>query len=154
MTLKFDGWSWKTIRHLFYATYFKLFASFRSQLQSGNAKFGSNSMIFFSCVTLKFDWWPWNTIGHLFYPISSFVYHFIPTGEFKLDLQSGNAQFGSKSTIFFSRVTFKLDGWPSKTIAHLFYDTSSLCIISMPSVNSNLSWSPETLNLGQNRRFY
>ena len=26
---------------------------------------------------------------------------------------------------FFSRVTFKLDGWPWKTIGHLFYDTLS-----------------------------
>ena len=31
---------------------------------------------------------------------SSFVHHFIPIGEFKFQLQSGNAQFGSKSTIF------------------------------------------------------
>ena len=28
------------------------------------------------------------------------VYHFIPNGEFKFELQSGNAQFGSNSTIF------------------------------------------------------
>ena len=55
---------------------------------------------FLSLVTLKFDGWPWKTIGHLFYATSSFVYHFIPIGEFKFELQSGNAQFGSKSTIF------------------------------------------------------
>ena len=30
----------------------------------------------------------------------------------------------------------------------------ALCIISLPSVNSNLSYSPETLNSGQNRRFF
>ena len=53
-----------------------------------------------SRVTLKFDGWPCKTIGHLFYATSSFVHHFIPIGEFKLKLQSGNAQFGSKSTIF------------------------------------------------------
>ena len=40
------------------------------------------------------------TIGHLFYATSSFVYHFVPIGEFKLELQSGNAQFGSNWTIF------------------------------------------------------
>ena len=55
---------------------------------------------FLSCVTLKFDGWPWKTIGHLFYTTSSFVYHFKSIGEIKLELQSGNAQFGSKSTIF------------------------------------------------------
>ena len=51
-------------------------------------------------VTLKFDGWPWKTIGHLFYTTSSFVHHFKSIGEFKLKLQSWNAQFGSKSAIF------------------------------------------------------
>ena len=51
-------------------------------------------------VTLKFHGWPWKTIGHLFYATSSFVQDFIPIGEFKLELQSGNAQSGSNSTIF------------------------------------------------------
>ena len=53
-----------------------------------------------SHVTLKFYGWPWKTIGHLFFAVSSFVEHFIAIGEFKLELQSGNAQFGSNSTIF------------------------------------------------------
>ena len=47
------------------------------------------------CVTLKFDGWPWKTIGHLSFAVSSFVQHFIAIGEFKLELQSGNAHFGS-----------------------------------------------------------
>ena len=51
-------------------------------------------------VTLKFDGWPWKTIGHLSFAVSSFVQHFIAIGEFKLELQSGNAQFGSNSMIF------------------------------------------------------
>ena len=38
--------------------------------------------------------------GHLSFAVSSFVRHFIAIGEFKLELQSGNAQFGSNSTIF------------------------------------------------------
>ena len=49
---------------------------------------------FFSLVTLEFDIWPWKTIGHLFYATSSFVHHFEAIGEFKLELQSGNAQSG------------------------------------------------------------
>ena len=53
-----------------------------------------------SHVTLKFDGWPWKTIGHLSFAVSSFVQHFIAIGEFKLELLSGNAQFGSNSTIF------------------------------------------------------
>ena len=76
-------------------------------------------------VTMKFDWWPCKSIGHLFFATSSFVHHFVPIGEFKIELQSGNAQFGSKSTIFFSCVTYKFYGWPCKTIGHLFYATSS-----------------------------
>ena len=38
--------------------------------------------------------------GHLFHATSSFVQHFIAIGEFKLELQSGNTQSGSNSTIF------------------------------------------------------
>ena len=49
---------------------------------------------------VKFDKWPWKTTGHLFYATSSSVRHFVAIGEFKLDLQFGNIQFGSKSTIF------------------------------------------------------
>ena len=55
---------------------------------------------FLSRVTLKFDRWPWKTIGHLFYPTSSLVHHFIAICEFKMELQWGNAQFGSKLAIF------------------------------------------------------
>ena len=55
---------------------------------------------FFSCVTLQIDVWPWKTIGHLFYASSSFVHHFVAIGVSKLELESGNAQFGSNSTIF------------------------------------------------------
>ena len=53
-----------------------------------------------SRVTLKFDGLPWKTIGHLSFAVWSFVQHFIAIGEFKLELQSGNAQFGSNSMIF------------------------------------------------------
>ena len=56
---------------------------------------------------------------------SNFVHHFVTIGEFKLVLQSGNAQFGSKSTNVFSRVTLQFDVWPWKAIGHLFYATSS-----------------------------
>ena len=104
VTLKFDGWPWKTIGHLFYATlnfvhHFKAIGGFKLELQSGNAQFGSKSAIFCP-VTFKFDGWHWKTIGHLFYVASSFLHHFIAISEFKLKLQSGNAQFGSKPTIF------------------------------------------------------
>ena len=105
VTLKFDGLPWKTTGHLFYSTssfvhHFVAISDFKLEIQSGNAQFGSKWTIFFNCVTLKFDVWPWKTIGHLFYSTSSFVHHFVAIGVFKLELQSGNAQFGSNSPIF------------------------------------------------------
>ena len=45
------------------------------------------------------------------YVTSSFVHDYKAITEFKLGLQSGNAQFGSKSAIFLSCVTLKFDGW-------------------------------------------
>ena len=104
VTLKFYGWPWKTLEHHFYTIWsfvhhFKAMGEFKLELQSENAQFGSKSTIFFR-VTLKFDGWPWKTIGYLFYATSSFMHHFITIGEFKLELQPGNAQFGSKSKDF------------------------------------------------------
>ena len=80
--------------------HFVAIGEFKLELQSGNAQFGSKSTIFFSRVTLQFDIWPWKTKGYLFYATSSFVQHFVAIDEFKLELQSGNAQFGSNSKIF------------------------------------------------------
>ena len=116
VTLKFDVWPWKTIGHLYYATsssmhHFVAIGELKLELQSGNAQFGSKSTIFFSRVTLQCDVWPRKTIGHLFYATLSFVHPFVAIVELKLQSQSGNAQFGSKSTIF-------LTVWP----CNLTYD--------------------------------
>ena len=83
-----------------FVPYFKAINEFKLELQPGNAQLGSKLANFWPCVNMKFDGWPWKTIGHLFCTNSSFVYHFIAIGQFKLELQSGNAQIGSKSTIF------------------------------------------------------
>ena len=86
--------------------YFKLCASFHSHwwIQTGVTVRKRPIWVkiddFFSRVTLKFDAWTWKTIGHLFYASSSFVHHFVAISDFKLELQSGNAQFGSNLTIF------------------------------------------------------
>ena len=86
--------------------YFKLYASFRSNkwIQAGVTVRKRPIWVkindFFSCVTLQFDVWPWKTIGHLFYATSSFVHHFLAISDLKLELESGNGQFGSNSTLF------------------------------------------------------
>ena len=85
---------------------FKLFASFRSHwwMQTGvtvrKPLIWVKIDVFLSRVTLKFDRWPSKTIGHLFYATSSFVQHFVAIGEFKLELESGNAQSGSNAALF------------------------------------------------------
>ena len=149
VTLKFDGWPWKTIGHLYYATSSSMhhvvaIGEFKLELQSGNAQFGSKSMIFFSRVTLQFDVWPWKTAGHLFYATSSFVHHFVAIGDFKLELQSGNAQFGSNSAIFRAVWPWNLTDDLKKTIGHLFYATSrfvhnfvAICVFKLELQSGN-----------------
>ena len=104
-------WPWNltdrlenTIGHLFCTTFsfvhhFKAMGEFKLELQSRTLIFGQNLQLL-SHVTLKFDRWPWKTIGHLSYAASSFVHHFKSISEVKLELQSRNAQCGSKFVIF------------------------------------------------------
>ena len=86
--------------------YFKLFASFCNHwwIQTGVTVRKHPIWVKIddvdNCVTLKFDEWPWKTTGHLFYATSSFVHCFVAIGEFKLELQSGNAQLGSNSSFW------------------------------------------------------
>ena len=105
-------------------------------------------------MTLKFDRWPWKTIGHLFYAVSSFVHHFKAMGEFKLELQPGNAQFGSKSIIFLAVWALNLTDDLEKQYGTSPKQHQALCTISAPYVNSNWSYGTETPNLGRNQRFF
>ena len=99
VTVTFVGWPRKTIGHFFYtASSFVHHFKLDFTVQKHSIRVDIAEML--CCVTLKFDGWPWQTIGHLFYASSSFVQHFVAIGEFKLELQSGKAQFGSNSTIF------------------------------------------------------
>ena len=117
VTWKCDGWPRKNNRTPL-PYYLKLCVSFQSHrwIQTGvtvrkrpiRVKIGD----LLSHLTLKFDRWPRKTIGHLFYATSSFLHYFIVICEFRLELQSGNAQFGSKLTFFLSCFTLKFDRWP------------------------------------------
>ena len=122
VTSKFDGWPSKMIGHLFYVVSISVYHSiaiskFKLELQSGHAQFGSKSAIFVPCdleiwqMTFKN-----NRASFLCY--FKLCASFCSIGEFKLELQSGNAYLGQNQR-FFSRMTLKLDGWPSKTIGHL-----------------------------------
>ena len=124
-------WPWNLMDDLennraHFLCYFKLCASFRSpwwfQTSYSPATPNLGQIRRFSgFVTLKFDGCPWKTTEHLFYTTSSFVHHFVAIGEFKLELRSRDALFGSNS--IFSRMKF--DRWPWKTIVHLSKATSS-----------------------------
>ena len=104
MTLKFDEWPWKSIGHLFYAISSFVHhsgAPFHSHQWNQTRVTVWKSPIWVKIDDfMKFDRWPWKTIGHLFYATPSFVHHFVAIGVYKLELKSGNAQFGSKSMIF------------------------------------------------------
>ena len=62
VTLKFDGWPWKTIAYLFYTTpsfvhnFIKIY-DFKLELQSGNNQIRAKCAL--TPVTLTFDFWPW-----------------------------------------------------------------------------------------------
>ena len=101
-----------------------------------------------SRVTLKFDGWPWKTIGHLFNATSSFVQHLVAIGEFKLELQSGNAQSGLNSRIFRAVRPWNLTDDLEKQLGTSPKQHRAICIISLSYVNANWSYSPETITLG------
>ena len=142
----------KTTGHLFYANssfvhHLIAIGQFKLELQSGNAKFGSKLAIFLSRVTLKSNGWPWKTIGHPFYATSSFVHHFMAIGQFKLELQSGNAKFGSNGRVFYPcdlkiwRVTLKNNKAP--LLCHIKPCASYHCHMWIQigvTVRKRLSW--------------
>ena len=68
------------------------------------------------------------------------------TSEFKLELQSRNAQSRSKFAMFGPVWPWNLTDDPKLLQA--------VCIIPKPLVNSNLSYKSETLNWGQNWHFF
>ena len=140
VTLKFDKWPSESRGYLLYNTpsfvqHSKASGEFKVELQCGNAQFVSSSAFFVLC-DLEIWWMTLKTIGHIFYGTLSFVHHSVAISEIKLELQSGNDQYRSKSAIFCavkgpipvnidafyvpSRATLKFNTWPWKTIGYLF----------------------------------
>ena len=96
-------------------------------------------MVDFSArVILKFERSPRKTTGHLFYVTSRLVHHSVAIGELKLDLQPGNAQFGSNLA--------KCPVWhrnlmDNKTTGHIFCVTSSFVYHSVTTCKFE-TWVP------------
>ena len=148
VTLKFDEWPWKTTGHFFYVAssfkhHFIIINEFKLKLQSGNAHFGSKSEFFIPC---DLEIWRTTVKNNRAPATSSFVYHFVAIGEFKLELPSGNTQFGSKSTIFRAVWPWNLTDDPEK--AKVGYDLCDLDLwpltltfcMDIASVIGNNSW--------------
>ena len=83
-----------------------------------------------------------------------FVHPFKSMGEFELEIQSGNTEFGRKLAIIFSMLPWNLMDDLGKQQGTYSILHQAFCIISKPSVNPNWSYSPETLNSSRNRRFF
>ena len=136
---KFDRWLCETTGHLLYAIcsfvdHFVAIGDFKLELQYGNAQFGSKSS-FVSPASLKFDRWHRKIIAHPLCATSSFVHHFVVIGEFKLELQPGNAPLGLDLAIFLSGVTLKFDKWPWKTIRTESMLLQALCIVHFVAIS-------------------
>ena len=117
VTLKFDGWHKK--QALCIITNPSVNSNWSYSPKTLNP--GQNWR-FLSRVTLKFDGWPCKIIGHLFYTMSSFVHHFKAMGLFIVELQCGNAQFGSKSKFFCPVWPWNLmDALKNNRAPHLYY---------------------------------
>ena len=105
---------------------------------------------------------PWSRMSAVTWKISFYILvtlHCVPTK--KANVMNFNAATSliiflklDSNHWFFSPRDLKIWWKTSKNnMAPLLYIHQALCIISNPSVNSDLSYSPETLNLGQNLRF-
>ena len=154
MTLKFDGWPSKTIGHLFYATS-SFVHHFVAALVNSNWSYspeapnlGQIRRFLAACdlgiwrMTFKNNRTPLLCYFKLCAPLRSGI------GEFKLELQSGNAQSGWNSTIFSTVWPWNLRADLEKQKGTSPKQHQAICIISSSYVKSNWSYSPETVKLG------
>ena len=119
VTLKFGGWPWKTIGHLFYTTpsfvhHFKSIGELKLKLHSGNVQFGSKSGVGFF-VLCDLEIW-WMTLGKQWAPLlydklsASFQIH----RWIQIGVTVRKPSIWVKIGNVLSRVTLKFDGWPWK----------------------------------------
>ena len=127
VTLKFDGWPWKTIGHLFYTTSSfmpKPWVNWNWSYSPEILNSGQNRQFFVLCDLEIWRMTLDNNRAPLLYYIelcASFQSHeWIQTG-----VTVRKCSIWVKICNFLSSVTLKFDGWPWKTIGHLFYVASS-----------------------------
>ena len=105
-------------------------------------------------MTTKLDRWHWKTTGHISYASFSFMDHFLVISEFNFELQSGNAQIRLILAIFCLLWPWNFTDDLQKQKGISFMSFQALCIISLPSVNSNFSYSLESFKSGRIWRFF
>ena len=104
-------------------------------------------------MTLKFDGRSSKRTGHLFYATSSFVQHFAAIGEMKLELQSGNAQFGhirwflEPCDLEIWQMTLKNNRAPFLSIIKLYASFHHMWIRTGVTVRKSLSWVVTSVTL-------
>ena len=74
---------------------------------------------------LKFDGWRRKTKGTSFILCQALCIISIPSGEFETGVTVQKCSIQIEIGDILSCVTLKFDGWPWKTIGHIFYTTSS-----------------------------
>ena len=115
MTLKFDGWPWRAIGHLFcttssFAHHFTSIGEVKLELQS-RLHSGQNCYLF---VLRDHDirWMTLKTIRHLIYSTLSFVHHFKANWWIQTGATVRKGPILVKIGNFLSPVTLKFDRWP------------------------------------------
>ena len=104
---------------------------------------------FFGPYDLEIWWITSSKIGHLFSATPSFVHQFKAIAEFKLELQSRNAQFWSKSAFF---VPGDIEIW-RMTLKNI--RAPVLCYFKLcASFHSHRCYTPKIPNSGKNWQFF
>ena len=104
--------------------------------------------------------WPGNLMENLknnrappTYYVKLYANHFKAIGEFKLELQPGNAQFGSKLVIFFIPCGLKIWRMTLKITGHIFSVTSRFMHHFIANYQFKMGLQSESSKFGSNRQF-
>ena len=129
VTLKLDGWPWKTIGSLCYPNSsfvyhfdFVTIDQVKLELQSGNPRSRVKIGVFLCCMTLKFNRSPWKTIMHPVYATSRFMDHFIAIGQFRLvtaPMRQIRVKIGNFSPVWPWNLPYDLDNTRAPLLCHL-----------------------------------